>query len=93
MKQTLVWGAVWAPVSGGPGGSRGGAGVGAGGGGGATGGGGGGTYHPFERGQVFVQEKQRYAERTGANLHVVTQFGFDATAIGHWVRQLGARGV
>ncbi len=40
-----------------------------------------------------LREKQRYAERTGANLHVVTQFGFDATAIGSWVRQLDARGV
>jgi methylenetetrahydrofolate reductase (NADPH) len=40
-----------------------------------------------------LEEKQRYAGRTGANLHVVTQFGFDASAIVDWVRQLDGRSI
>jgi methylenetetrahydrofolate reductase (NADPH) len=40
-----------------------------------------------------LKEKQRYADRTGAKLHVVTQFGFDAAAIIAWVSQLEGQGV
>jgi methylenetetrahydrofolate reductase (NADPH) len=40
-----------------------------------------------------LQEKQRYAERTGAQLFIVTQFSFDADAVTGWVRRLDAEGI
>jgi methylenetetrahydrofolate reductase (NADPH) len=38
-------------------------------------------------------EKQRYADRSEANLHIVTQFSFDAAAIVGWVRRLDGHGI
>lgn len=40
-----------------------------------------------------LQEKQRYAERTGATLYIVTQFSFDADAVTGWVRRLDGEGI
>jgi methylenetetrahydrofolate reductase (NADPH) len=40
-----------------------------------------------------LAEKQRYADRSGADLYVVTQFSFDAAAIVDWVRQLDGHGI
>lgn len=40
-----------------------------------------------------LQEKQRYAERSGASLYIVTQFSFDADAVTGWVRHLDNEGI
>ena len=40
-----------------------------------------------------LRAKQAYAEREGLGMHLVTQFGFDATAICQWGRELGPQGV
>ena len=40
-----------------------------------------------------LAEKQRYADRTGAALHIVTQFSFDADAVTGWARRLDAEGI
>jgi len=40
-----------------------------------------------------LQEKQRHADRSEAQLHVVTQFSFDAAAIVGWVRQLDGHNI
>ena len=40
-----------------------------------------------------LAEKQRYADRTGASLHIATQFSFDADAVTGWVRRLDGEGI
>ncbi len=40
-----------------------------------------------------LQEKQRYADHTGATLYIVTQFSFDADAVTAWVRRLDEEGI
>jgi methylenetetrahydrofolate reductase (NADPH) len=40
-----------------------------------------------------LRAKQAHAERAGIDMHLVTQFGFDATAIGRWGRELRQRGI
>lgn len=40
-----------------------------------------------------LQEKQKYADRTGAQLHIVTQFSFDADAVTGWARRLDEEGI
>ena len=40
-----------------------------------------------------LQRKQAFADRTGLKVHITTQFGFNAPAVGDWHRQLVERGV
>jgi len=40
-----------------------------------------------------LEDKQRYAERTGAALYIVTQFSFDADAVTAWLRRLDGAGI
>ena len=40
-----------------------------------------------------LQIKQRFAERTGIGMHIVTQFGLNAAALGAWQRELSQHGV
>ena len=37
--------------------------------------------------------KQAYADRTGADMRLVTQFGFDPQAVVEWSRELGRQGI
>ncbi len=41
----------------------------------------------------YLRLKAEHARRTGASMHVVTQFGFDARAFADWERQLLADGI
>jgi methylenetetrahydrofolate reductase (NADPH) len=38
-----------------------------------------------------LEAKQAFAERTGMNMHIVTQFGLDGGAFGEWERELKLR--
>lgn len=40
-----------------------------------------------------LADKQRHGERTGAKLHIVSQFSFDAEAIVAWLRRLDNEGI
>lgn len=40
-----------------------------------------------------LHEKQAFADRTGLNLRIVTQFGFDACAFTNWARDVKAAGI
>ena len=40
-----------------------------------------------------LRAKQAYAERKAVDMHLVTQFGFDASAICRWGRELRSQGV
>jgi methylenetetrahydrofolate reductase (NADPH) len=40
-----------------------------------------------------LAQKQAFAETTGTRMHVATQFGFDARALGIWERGLASRGI
>ncbi len=40
-----------------------------------------------------LDSKQAYAERTGADMRLVTQFGFNPQAVIDWARELGAQGI
>ncbi|MEO8062303.1 MAG: methylenetetrahydrofolate reductase [Pseudomonadota bacterium] len=40
-----------------------------------------------------LTRKQAFAEATGTRMHIATQFGFDARALGSWERNLAARGI
>jgi methylenetetrahydrofolate reductase (NADPH) len=40
-----------------------------------------------------LARKQEFAERTGTRVHIVTQFGFDPSAVTAWAREVHRRGI
>ena len=52
-------------------------------------------HHAMDAGQLMdaLRRKQDFALRTGIDVHVTTQFGFNAETVYRWVRELSVQGV
>ena len=52
-------------------------------------------HHAMDAGQLMdaLRHKQNFALRTGVDVHITTQFGFNAETVYRWVRELSAQGV
>ena len=52
-------------------------------------------HHAMDAGQLLdaLRRKQDFALRTGIDVHITTQFGFNAETVYRWVRELSVQGV
>ena len=52
-------------------------------------------HHAMDAGQLMdaLRHKQDFALRTGIDVHITTQFGFNAETVYRWVRELSVQGV